>query len=422
MKYAAALKEPPLAALWLSQVLSGVGDQLYMMAAMWIAVERFGSQAGYVAAAIGIGRITFGLFGGIIADRHSRKQILILSDLLRFLAVLPLPIIACGGQIELWHLVVTGAIMGSMGAFFDPALQSALPSITSSQTVLEAMTGLMDLTQRLARAVGPGLTGVLVAMMPITQFFTIEAVSFLVSALTIMAIGARLTWDREQVKMRIGHYSLQGVMRDLTDGFKAAGDNKALRYCLVNLIVQAGLWGIAFTVGIPILVKQIFADNVANYGYLVAAYGVGSVLGNVLCANLHVKSNWFNVFVADCICGIGFVLLAFSKNIQFAELCAVVAAIGGAAGDLLMLNVILKEVQAGVLGKIMSLRMMVLGGGHAFGLLFAAPAFKLGPALTIISACGAVMALFSIFGAVVYAKYSHVSNTEGEGALEKTSG
>jgi hypothetical protein len=66
--------------------------------------------------------------------------------------------------------------------------------------------------------------------------------------------------------------------------------------------------------------------------------------------------------------------------------------------------------------------MMVLGGGHAFGLLFAAPAFKLGPALTIISACGAVMALFSIFGAVVYAKYSHVSNTEGEGALEKTSG
>jgi MFS family permease len=407
LKYVAALKEPPLTALWLSQVLSGIGDQLYMLAAMWIAVERFGSQAGYVAAAIGVGRITFGLFGGVIADRHSRKQILVLSDLIRFFAVLPLPIIASRGSIEIWHLVVTGAIMGSMGAFFDPALQSALPSITTSQMALEAMTGLMDLTQRLARALGPGLTGLLVAVMPITQFFTIESISFLISALTILAIGARLTWNRDQAKVPIGHYSLQRVMRDLADGFKAAGDNRALCYCLFNLIVQAGLWGIAFTVGIPILVKQVYSDNVANYGYLVAAYGVGSVLGNVLCANLHVRSTWFNVFAADAICGIGFVLLAFSHNIQFAELCAVIAAIGGAAGDLLMLNVILKEVRGGVLGKIMSLRMMVLGGGHALGLMVAAPVFECGPALTIISSCGAIMTMFSILGAVFYAKHSY---------------
>lgn len=405
MKYAAALKEPPLAALWTSQVLSGVGDQLYMLAAMWIAVQRFGSQAGYVAAAIGIGRITFGLFGGLIADRYNRKQVLILSDTVRFLAVLPLPIIALGGTIELWHLVVTGAVMGAFGAFFDPALQSALPTIASSQTVLEAMTGLMDLTQRLARAVGPSLTGALVAIMPITQFFTIEAISFLISALTILILGSRLNWAQETVS-KGAHFSLQDVMRDLSEGFSAAGKNRALLYCLISLIFQAGFWGIAFTVGIPILVKQSFGDNVANYGYLVAAYGLGSVLGNVMCANLHIKNTWFNCFAADAICGLGFVLLAFSHNMQTAAICAVIAAVGGASGDLLMLNLIIKEVPSNVLGKIMSLRMMVLSGGHALGLMVAAPIFKLGPALSVIVGCGAIMLMFSVFGAMKYAKYS----------------
>lgn len=405
MKYVVALREPPLAALWVSQVLSGVGDQLYMLAAMWIAVQRFGNQAGYVAAAIGIGRITFGLWGGIVADRFDRRRVMVVSDIIRFLAVAPLPIIAYFGTIHLWHLVVTGALMGAFGAFFDPALQASLPSITRSQNALEAMTGLMDLTQRLARAIGPSLTGVLVAIMPITQFFTIEALSFLISAMTILMLGsAQLTWDSEK-KTVAPYNSVQDLFRDLADGFNYAAKDKALTYCLISLALQAGLWGIAFTVGIPILVKQSFGDNVANYGYLVAAYGVGSVLGNVLCANLHVRSTWLNVFAGDALCGLGFLLIALSNSIQAAALGSVLAAIGGAAGDLLLLNLIMKEVPSNLLGKQMSLRMMTLSGGYAVGLIVAAALFKIASACTVIAWCGGLMVLTCAYGAIRFWNY-----------------
>jgi DHA3 family macrolide efflux protein-like MFS transporter len=404
LKYVVALREPPLAALWVSQVLSGIGDQLYMLAAMWIAVERFGNQAGYVAAAIGIGKIAFGLLGGVIADRFDRRKVMIVSDIVRFLAVAPLPVIAYSGTIQLWQLVITGALMGAFGAFFDPALQASLPSITRTQSSLEAMTGLMDLTQRLARAVGPALTGVLVAIMPITQFFTIEALSFLISAITIMVLGSRLTWATE-TKTIAPYTSVQDIIKDVADGFSHAAKDKALRYCLISLALQAGLWGIAFTVGFPILVKQSFGDNVANYGYLVAAYGIGSVLGNVLCANLHVRSSWLNIFTADAICGLGFVVIAIGNSMQAAVFGAVLAAIGGAVGDLLLLNLIMKEVPSNLLGKTMSLRMMMLAGGYAVGLIGAAALFKIGSACTIIAWCGGLMVLTCAYGAIRYANY-----------------
>jgi DHA3 family macrolide efflux protein-like MFS transporter len=404
VKYVIALREPPLAALWVSQVLSGIGDQLYMLAAMWIAVERFGNQAGYVAAAIGIGKISFGLLGGMIADRFDRRRVMIVSDVVRFLAVAPLAFIACSGTIHLWHLIIAGALMGAFGAFFDPALQASLPSITRSQSSLEAMTGLMDLTQRLARAIGPALTGVLVAIMPITQFFTIEALSFLLSALTIVYLGTRLTWEKDK-KTFAPYHSIQDLFKDVSEGFSYAAKDKALTYCLFSLAFLGALWGMAFTVGFPILVKQSFGNDVVLYGYLVASYGAGNVLGNVLCANLHVRSSWVNVFGGDVLCGLGFILVVVGNSVLSAIAGSALAAIGGASADLLLLNLIMKEVPSNLLGKMMSLRMMVLSGGYSLGLIVAAPFFKLASAYTVIAWCGALMVLTCGYGVIRFANY-----------------
>jgi DHA3 family macrolide efflux protein-like MFS transporter len=404
VKYVIALREPPLAALWVSQVLSGIGDQLYMLAAMWIAVERFGNQAGYVAAAIGIGKISFGLLGGMIADRFDRRRVMIVSDVVRFLAVAPLAFIACSGTIHLWHLIIAGALMGAFGAFFDPALQASLPSITRSQSSLEAMTGLMDLTQRLARAIGPALTGVLVAIMPITQFFTIEALSFLLSALTIVYLGTRLTWEKDK-KTFAPYHSIQDLFKDVSEGFSYAAKDKALTYCLFSLAFLGALWGMAFTVGFPILVKQSFGNDVVLYGYLVASYGAGNVLGNVLCANLHVRSSWVNVFGGDVLCGLGFILVVVGNSVLSAIAGSALAAIGGASADLLLLNLIMKEVPSNLLGKMMSLRMMVLSGGYSLGLIVAAPFFKFASAYTVIAWCGALMVLTCGYGVIRFANY-----------------
>lgn len=82
---------------------------------------------------------------------------MVVSDVVRTLAVATLPIAAMFGGLGFWHLVSVGAVIGIFGALFDPALQASLPSISHSPQALQATQGLMDVTQRLARAIGPSL-------------------------------------------------------------------------------------------------------------------------------------------------------------------------------------------------------------------------------------------------------------------------
>jgi len=148
-----------LAILWLSQVLSAIGDFFYLIAVMWIAVKVAGSAAGIVAAAEAGSMLLFGLLGGVYADRWNRRTTMMAVDILRAIAVGILPVLALTGTLQLWHLVVVAVIVGSLGALFDPALQASLPALARNPQILQATNGLMDVTRRLARALGPAWPG-----------------------------------------------------------------------------------------------------------------------------------------------------------------------------------------------------------------------------------------------------------------------
>jgi DHA3 family macrolide efflux protein-like MFS transporter len=127
MNFLLVLRRRHLAILWVSQVLSAMGDYLYDIAVLWIAVKQVGGGAGLVAAAESGSMLLFGLLGGVYADRWNRRRVMIAMDILRALAVALLPILAFTGTLQLWHLVVVAVIVGSLGALFDPALQASLP-------------------------------------------------------------------------------------------------------------------------------------------------------------------------------------------------------------------------------------------------------------------------------------------------------
>jgi len=187
-----------LAILWLSQVLSAMGDFFYLIAVMWIAVKVAGSGAGIVAAAEAGSMLLFGLLGGVYADRWNRRTTMIVVDVLRAIAVAILPILALTGTLQLWHLVIVAVVVGSLGALFDPALQASLPALSGNPQILQATNGLMDITRRLARALGPSLAGVLIIFLPLAHFFTLDAISFAVSALAVFSLGRHFAWKPER--------------------------------------------------------------------------------------------------------------------------------------------------------------------------------------------------------------------------------
>jgi MFS transporter, DHA3 family, macrolide efflux protein len=141
MVFLNVLRRRHLTILWLSQVLSAMGDYFYLIAVMWIAVKVAGSAAGFVAAAETGSMLLFSLLGGVYADRWNRRTTMITVDLLLAIAVATLAVLVPIGRVQLWHLVTIAVVVGSLGALFNPALQASLPALAGDAQTLQATNG-----------------------------------------------------------------------------------------------------------------------------------------------------------------------------------------------------------------------------------------------------------------------------------------
>ena len=384
MSLIAVLRRPTLALLWLGQVCSSVGDYLYSIAALWIAVRLVGSRAGLVASADLGAALVVGLVGGALADRSNRRRAMVGADILRALAVLALPALAARGALGLPALVAVGVILGTLGALFQPALQASLPTLVPDPPALQAANALMDMTRRLARAIGPGLAGVLVALLPLPSFFTLDSATFVVSAVTILMLGSRYAWRPAAGPPR-------RLLADIREGLRAIADRPAIQTAFAALSVSNFGFSIAFTLGVPLLTAQVLRGTVGDYGLIVAAYGVGNVAANLVVAMIPIQRRAEAFFAGKLVLAAGFLLLAAAPNLPVAILASAVAAVGGPMGDIPLLTLIQLEVPAGLLGKAFSVRSTLSNAGAVLGTLVGVPLLgALGPRTGILLAGGLI--------------------------------
>ncbi|MDQ6660473.1 MAG: MFS transporter [Chloroflexota bacterium] len=389
MGFLKVLRIRHLAILWLSQVFSAMGDYFYEIAVIWIAIKTVGSGAGIVAAAESGAMLVFGLLGGVYADRWNRRKTMITVDVLRACTVLSLPIVAEVAPIQLWHLILIAIIVGSLSALFDPALQASLPALTEDTQTLQATNGLMDVTRRLARILGPGMAGVLIAFLPLTHFFTIDAISFGVSALAVFSLGRHFAWKPVPMQQRIA--GIRGIWTEIAGAMRLVRAHRPLLWALVINGIINMLWSAAFTVGVPLLADRVLKGNVGAYGLIIAAYGVGNVISNLIVGSFTIRHRMVMVFTGKVIVGVGFILMASATTLPIALLGSAIAAIGGPMGDIVMVTMIQTDLPPGQLGKVYSLRMLMASIGASLGLLLAVPLFQFVSVPVGITLCACLM-------------------------------
>ncbi len=397
MSLVAVLRRPAIAMLWLGQVCSSAGDYLYTIAALWIAVRLSGSLAGVVAGADLAAGLAVGLLAGAFADRWDRRRAMIGADLVRGAAVLALPFLAARGALGLPALVAVGLVLGTLGALFQPALQASLPALAPEPDQLQATNALMDMTRRLARAIGPGLAGVLVALMPLPGFFTLDSATFAVSALTVLMLGSRYAWRPTPGPAR--HLSAE-----IGDGLRAVAARPAIMTAFASLAVSNFGFSMAFTLGVPLLTQQVLRGSVADYGLIVAAYGVANVAANVVVAVLPIRRRAEAFFLGKVVIGAGFLLMAAAPGLALAMAGSALAAVGGPMGDIPLLTLVQLEVPPGLLGKAFSVRRTLSSAGAVAGTVAGVPLLgALGPR-TGIALAAAVVAATGVYGLVATAR------------------
>jgi MFS transporter, DHA3 family, macrolide efflux protein len=273
MRLLQPLRIKAVALLWAGLSTSAVGDQLGIVAITWIAVGTMGAAAGYLTALQAGLTVVAALLIGRWTDGRNERWLMIAADLVRALALtVTVAVWLTTGRVPAVALVGGIVVLAVGQAVFRPSVQAIMPVLSPSPALLPSINGLLDATDRLARLCGPGLIALVAAWVPVVHFLTLDAVSFLVSAGAVIAIGTRATQSRRP----------QGpVGRMLLRGFSAMMQQRLLRYLLRTSALNNGAWYAAMFLGVP-LVLATRGSGVAAFGTVIACYGVTNLGANLV--------------------------------------------------------------------------------------------------------------------------------------------
>ena len=184
-----SLGHRPFAVLWSGQTISRLGDALYRLALGWWVLGKTGSAAamGSVYIVSFAPMLVFLLIGGVVADRLPRLRVMFWADLARGIITLLLTMLAFGGALEVWHVLIASTAFGLAEAFFEPAFVASIPSLTPGE-LLPSANAMESLSRQLQAIVGPTLGALIVAAGGIRFAFALNALSFFIGAACALAI------------------------------------------------------------------------------------------------------------------------------------------------------------------------------------------------------------------------------------------
>jgi MFS family permease len=175
---------------------------------------------------------------GTFVDRFSRRQVMIISDVVR--VAIALLFILVKDADDLWLAYLATALLSSFGAFFEGAKNAATPNLTGKEGLL-AGTALMFSTRFLLMAVGSALGGWASALFGYDVAFIINAASFLVSAWTVWLIPEKATREQQLITLEVSSDKSEKFIHQLKEGISYAFRNHfALTILLLNVIWATG--------------------------------------------------------------------------------------------------------------------------------------------------------------------------------------
>ena len=276
----ASLREHgPFRLLFWGQALSVMGDRITPVAIAF-AVLGLGSATdlGVVLAAGGIPFALFALAGGVWADRVGRRKVMLASDIVRAVSQTATAVLLLTGTAEVWMLAVLAFVYGTAAALFMPALIGLIPQ-TVRQARLQEANALLSLTRSIASVAGPALAGVLVVAAGSGEAIAVDAATFAFSALCLarMRIGEEApAADARAVPRRAARRLERGALARLA-ALGADRDEHLPR-------VRAAR-GVRARPGLA----EDRLDGASSWAAIVACFGIGGVLGNVLAMRIPLR-------------------------------------------------------------------------------------------------------------------------------------
>ena len=375
----AALRHRDYRNTWLANMFSGGAMWTFIVASTWFVLNESDSSGwvGIVTFASMLPFLVVSPIGGLLADRFDRRNLAIVMSAMSSINVAVLAVQALTGSVQLWHVAFLAFTMGVFRAIMEPTIQALIPNQVPKEDLLNAIA-LNASTRHGARFFGLLVAAPLMAI----DFIGVNGV--LVLSAVFQALGA-LQMTRTRTVSRGELLPERGMIRNMVDGLVYIYTHRTIALFVMLVLFHCALVMSVDSI-LPVFSRQqLGASDGSVLGYLVMAFGVGSLIGILLLAGVRDERLKGQLLVwTGLASGVTPIMLAFSGNVPLAVLSSVAMGMSQAT-FMALTNTYVQAVAPDQLrGRIASLYTLHAGGIMAFSNLgygFIADAYSVPPIL-----------------------------------------
>ena len=258
------------------QSISLVGTWMQQVAVAWLVYRMTNSPLllGVVGFVGQIPTFLFSPFAGVFADRHNRRNMLVITQTLALIQAAVLCFLIFTKHIQIWQIIVLSASLGIINSFDIPIRQAFTVEMIEDRQDLSNAIALNSSMVNAARLIGPSLAGILIASVGEGMCFLLNAISYIPVIASLMAMKIN------KVNLRSNH---RNVFKELKEGFSYALDFYPIKIILV-LLALVSLMGVPYQILMPVFARDIFHGGPHTLGFLVAMSGIGALAGAIYLA------------------------------------------------------------------------------------------------------------------------------------------
>jgi MFS family permease len=362
--------------LWPASFAAYASRWMQMTLLVWFVLER--TDSAWLVALVGFFGMApmflLGMVGGVLADRADRRQLLIITQSVSFLSVLAMAALLQTDIVRYWHAYPSVMIVGTAWALDMPSRRSLIHDMLGRDGVTNAVA-LDSVGMSSSLMLGPALAGAMITVIGVSYGYIAVAALYLISLTLLSRLRVEPVRRDSVARVRL--------FQELSIGLRYVASHPLLR-AMVLITVAMNLLSFPYANIVPVIARDVLGVGPGLMGILLAAPGLGSVIGAVIVASTTTIARPGRIFVAGSL--LTFVGLAlFSVSDWYGLSLAILAMMGlGAAGfGTMQASMTMLVAHEDMRGKALGVVSLAIGAGPFGALLIGGTASLLGPSLAL---------------------------------------
>ena len=343
--------------------VSVCGTWMQRVAQDWLVFTLTGSGVALgIATALQFGpTLVLGVWGGSLIDRFDTRRLLVVTQTCQAVLALALGLVTMTGLVQLWMVYLLTLVLGLVTVVDSPARSAFVSDLVGPEDYVNAQS-LNSTVHNTGRLVGPAIAGLLIAGVGVGAAFLINAASFAALLISLARMDPRAMNKRLPPDVPTGQ---KLPSERASEGLRHVWGHRQLRAVLV-IVAVVGVFGQNFRVVLPLLAKDTFGQGAAAYGYLMAALGLGAIVGALYTASQRTVS-WRGILLATVAFAATNALAALTPSLRWAYGALVLMGFANICLNTLARTLLMIHTEPFMHGRILALHGMVFLGSTPLG-------------------------------------------------------